>query len=531
VAVKVGRACIDKCRRMGYEGALYYGMVKEYAETRGWGLWEVFREVVQNALDEMHEVLGYRPTVYPCVYKPEIRGSVVYDTGRGIATYNLYIGKSEKKPWQRGKFGEGLKIALLTAVANGIDVYIHSMDKEFRPVLAKEDVEGVKLDVFCICVKKLPTPITGTQVYFPRAGDLCSGFWNMVVQGIMERSPKSIIISWEVPEERMWRDLIDKRVTNKEGWIFSRDLFVSSFKDATGRDACYSYNLYDLVLDESRRIASMHSVEREVMTFWTDLLKSFDPGMVETDEFHRKAKEALKNVLSCLVKDSNKGNMFESDICIIDPVSVFINRGLQVKLRLLLDEVVGKDVWIIRDRDLSELAKYLGVNHIYCTTPFCSCAQDWFDMREVFMGKIRQQLKAVIPRDKLDPKLRARLEILEAMARELFNPPAGVKVEYMTADPDVKGTVIDTPVEKIILMNVYHLIRDCSRDADTCMRSFFETYGHELAHILSGKGDLTEEHLKELTNLLGLSLSRAISRYERIEQLVRQLYATYSQSP
>ena len=49
-------SCREKCRELGFEDAIEYGIVKEYAWTRGWGLWELFREFVQNALDEMHVV-------------------------------------------------------------------------------------------------------------------------------------------------------------------------------------------------------------------------------------------------------------------------------------------------------------------------------------------------------------------------------------------------------------------------------------------------------------------------------------------
>jgi hypothetical protein len=528
MAVEIGRACITKCRRMGYEGALYYGMVKEYAETRGWGLWEVFREVVQNALDEMHDDIGYRPTIYPCTYRPEIRGSIVYDTGRGIATQNLYIGKSEKKTWQRGKFGEGLKIALLTAVANNINVIIHSMDKEFRPTLAKEDVEDVTLDVFCICIKRLPVPVTGTQVYFPRMGDLCSKFWNKVVQGIMDRDPKSILISIEDPRTMEWYDLIDKKATNKEGWIFVRDLFVTSSKEATYRDACYSYNLYDVKLDESRRIASISSAMDEINILWDKILISFDPDKVETDEFHKRAKKVLKEVLSCLVKDCKANVMLESDKCIFTPWKLQVDEKLRTKLRQILDEVVGKDVWILHDKELSDLAIYLGVKHILCTTRFGSCAQSWFDMRKVFEEKIREKFEEIIPRDKLDPVLRARLEILEKIAKELFVPTTRVKVEYMLASPEVKGTVIETPVESFILINIYHLTRDCNIGPALCIKSYLETYGHELAHIESKSGDLTPQHLTKLTELMGEALSRAIEHYDSVYPLVKQLHETYT---
>jgi hypothetical protein len=514
---------------LGYEGALYYGMVKEYADTRGWGVWEAFREFMQNALDEMHEVIGRRPTFYPCKYMPEIDGVVIYDAGRGIATYNLYIGKSEKKPWQRGKFGEGLKIALLTATANRIPVVVVSGDKVFLPTFATETVEGVPLDVFCICIKKLPSPITGTQVIMHRVGDLCSKYRKHVVQGIMEQTPDAILITLPgLTTSLEWRDLIDKRGTGGEALVYFRDIYVSSFRETTGKDACFSYNLFNIKLDESRRITSASSVSDDMGTFWLHLIDLFEPEKVHVDETQRRIKKVLTSFLECVIKDCLLETTFESsDSLLIPGWSIRDRPDRQRKMRLLLDEVIGKDAIIIHSREKAELAGYLGIPHVYCPTGFGYSAERWFDIDAIIEETVKRLVKEIVPRDTIDPILRRRLEILEEMARVIFQPPSDVKVEYMIAPPEVRGKPLETPVVKIILMNLVVLKQECARGAYVCMSEFMSIYGHELAHILTRRGDLTKEHLVALSYILGSALTTAMRNVEQVKSLLNALIETY----
>jgi hypothetical protein len=463
MAVEVGRACLDECRKLGFEGALYYGMVKEYADTRGWGVWEAFREFVQNALDEMHEVMGRRPTFYPCKYMPEIDGVMIYDTGRGIATYNLYIGKSEKKPWQRGRFGEGLKIALMTATANNIPVVVRSGDKEFVPTFARELVEGVPLDVFCVCVRRLPSPITGTEVYIYKQGNLCYKFWNRVVQGIMERKPKAILASvWYFDEtETWWYDLIDKSATGGEPFVYVRDIYVSNLREATGHDACFSYNLYDVQLDESRRIASTQSIAFDIGRLWIRLLDKFKPREARVDETQKKIKKLLKDFLRCVLKDCIEQRLFESTNIIMPSFWVTAYPERVQKLRLLVDEIVGKDAVITKDRELAELLGYLEIPHVYCPSLFGAEAERWFDIEEIIRSKLDVKKKAIVPRDRIDPELREKLEILEEIAKILFEPPEYVKVEYMIDVSKYKGGALGD----LILMDLVTLRKKCKSDA------------------------------------------------------------------
>jgi hypothetical protein len=416
----------------------------------------------------------------------------------------------------------------LTAAAIGKNVLVRSGDKEFVPVFARELVEGVPLDVFCVCIKRLPSPITGTEVYMYKVGNLCEEFRELIVQGIMERTPDAILVSFESPSPDMvWRELIDKNVTGGEANIYVRDIYVSGFGLATGRNACFSYNLYDVRLDESRRIASISSVETDMLLFWLKTIDTFEPEKAETDAFQKKIKETLMSFLRCVIDDCRKNIMFESVYPPLQASYILDRPDRRRKLRLLLDEVIGKDMVIVEDRRLSDILGYLMIPHIYCPSWFGHHAQSWFNLDEIVDKKIREMQREIVPRDRIDPVLRKRLEILEEMVKVIFRPPEDVKVEYMIADLSLRGKPLETPTSRIILMNLLVLKSECARDAYSCMEEFMSIYGHELAHILAKKGDFTKEHLLALTYMLGNALTTTMRNVEQVKSLLNALIETY----
>jgi len=74
-----------------------------------WGMWEAIREIKQNALDECG---GFIETRYS-------DGLEIRDKGNGLAVRHLLFGVSDKDGvTTRGKFAEGLKIAMVVCLRN-----------------------------------------------------------------------------------------------------------------------------------------------------------------------------------------------------------------------------------------------------------------------------------------------------------------------------------------------------------------------------------------------------------------------------
>jgi hypothetical protein len=280
-------------------------------------------------------------------------------------------------------------------------------------------------------------------------------------------------------------------------------------------------------LDESRRIASTSSVAFDIGRLWIRLLDAFEPEKARVDETQRRIKKLLKDFLRCVLNDCTVQRLFESTNITMPSWWVTTYPERVRKLRLLLDEIVGKDAVITRDRELAELLGYLEIPHVYCPSLFGAEAEKWFDIEEIIRTKLEVKKKMIVPRDRIEPELRGKLEILEEMAKILFEPPEYVKVEYMIDVTKYKGRALDN----LILMDLITLRKKCKSDAYDCMEFFLATYGHELAHILTKKMDLTKEHTKALTELMGKVATNAMKYVDRVKPLFDRFLKMFRSPP
>jgi hypothetical protein len=100
-------------------GEIPTNYTRKYADTRGWKEFEVIREVVQNSLDAAGAVSIEKTT----------DGLLITDKGKGFNALNLLMGTTTKSKCERGRFGEGLKIAMLAALNLNyqVDIVTYSM--------------------------------------------------------------------------------------------------------------------------------------------------------------------------------------------------------------------------------------------------------------------------------------------------------------------------------------------------------------------------------------------------------------------
>jgi len=520
-------SCRDKCRELGFEDAIEYGITRKYVETRRWGIWEVFREIIQNALDEIHEVENRLPRYYPC--KSMSDGVVIYDEGRGLGIRHLLIGTSEKKSWQRGKFGEGLKLALLAATHLGVPVIIHSGDKIIQPTFVTKVIEGVPIDLFCICHKSA-SPITGTRVFIGSL-DLCVAFRDRIVQGIYRADPDCIKYEYlhGISGKEGWYDVIDPICTRGPS-IYVRDIYVTSFREAFRHTACFSYNLYNVEIDESRRIPAGGSVIDEIRNIW-----SFIARQAADD---RKAYELLKRFLLCAIEGCKAP---ESDVPFETDVNAFYYATYgkaKEAIAKAFNELYGEDVVILFSSDLIALAEYLGIRYISCPYALGSSLQDITGSVQRIKKLIEKTIGNIIPKEQMPPELVERINILEEIVRILFSEEIhlkGVKIAYamLKGEPgkirEMWG-MYDKPTNTV-LMNYAVMAENCMGKgayyAYKCMSWYLSVVSHELAHAISGAPDLSEEFQSTLTDLAGKATTRAILYSEMLSQYLKDYYRLF----
>jgi hypothetical protein len=508
------KTCLDACRERGYDDAIEYGISAQYARTRQWGLWEIFREFMQNALDEEHYVKSDVPVEYLCREEPG--KTIIYDHGRGISVNNLLLGESRKEPWQRGKFGEGMKLAMLGALVSGFRVTIRSRDKLIEPIIIPRVYEDREIEILCACIKKGLPPTVGTEVTI-HGVELCQMFKRRVIQGILDLDPECILYSFR-NNSKEWRDVIDKRCTEERGAIYLRDLYVASVVDVFPdvSDSIYSYNLFDVTIDESRKIPSSSSVYDDVRHVLMMLVR------VAVDS--PTARKILKNIIE-QVLSTPKGvkPYFEATIYLYP--FLLTSRERQVIIDIF-NELYGEDAVVVTDIKDYEYARYLGLRAIYCTESLCYALTDILDTKGRIAKKQEGYLRLVIDLKRAMPEFYEVVKVLEDIGELLTGfRTRGIKLYYAIMDPDKAG---QAQTGGIVLINLHHLLRNCASDPVSCIRHFLAVLAHEIAHLECNLCDDTSaEYPSTLTEVMGKALGRAIREHERLGALLKDLISAH----
>jgi len=196
-----------------------------------WGMWEAIREIKQNALDECG---GFIETRYSDAL--EIR-----DKGKGLAVRHLLFGVSDKDGvTTRGKFAEGLKIAMVVCLRNGYPVHIRSNRLEIVTQVGKIENEPV------LQVKyRYTRPIKGTKVT------------------IMGYTGPSYNERFTIGKAKLFT-YGKSHIIEGGGNLYVKNIWVAPLKDSM-----FSYDLWDVRLSESRGIASEWDVHSEIGRIWS----------------------------------------------------------------------------------------------------------------------------------------------------------------------------------------------------------------------------------------------------------------------
>lgn len=109
--------------------------------VKGWNAEMAIREVVQNHLDTMEQ--------FSCkgrVTHNVKNGTATFrDHGPGLALRHLALGVSEKGDGARGKYGEGLKLAMLVLARSGRNIVVHTEGRRITPYIAFDEEFGTEL--------------------------------------------------------------------------------------------------------------------------------------------------------------------------------------------------------------------------------------------------------------------------------------------------------------------------------------------------------------------------------------------------
>lgn len=206
-----------------------------------WGLWEAVREIFQNAYDEADA-------------DPECRidwkhdgGILRVSTSRGALTADtLLLGKTSKRgvAGQRGKFGEGYKLALLVLARLGMEVKISTGDEMWHSQIEHDESFGS--DVLVVYIRKAYPSLQGVTFYIDGIGDRD---WDAIVQNLYPNRKTTEILT--MPDQK--------------GRIYVGGLYVYTAKEF---HCGYAFAPGVITLDRDRGMVNGFDLAYETSRLW-----------------------------------------------------------------------------------------------------------------------------------------------------------------------------------------------------------------------------------------------------------------------
>jgi len=218
--------------------------------VKRWSGWEVVRELVQNVLDEQD--LGHETSIR---YSKQNRGTLILENEGKLSRDRLLLGSTSKADDRRtrGKFGEGLKIAMAVGLRLGMEFKIIAGDESWTPRI--EYSEEFQSETVVVHTRKIKD-----------RGKVIIELRGLSVED-WEEIQKRILSLQELPKEKYievysGKILLDDSMRGK---LFSKGLFVSKLDDFK-----YGYDLNYVQLDRDRCLAEEHSLNYHVRDVWKE---------------------------------------------------------------------------------------------------------------------------------------------------------------------------------------------------------------------------------------------------------------------
>lgn len=201
-----------------------------------WGVWEAVRELIQNALDAHDQ--GYTMDIT----RDDKTGTVsIINRGATLHRSSLLLGSSSKRddPGQRGQFGEGYKLAMLTLTRMDRPVLAHIHGETWTPSIVHSDMFDSKV----LRIDVQPAQYDNDAVAFAVSG-VTDEEWTIINDRCLMLSPP---YDDEVIHTNAGRILLDE---DTRGALYVKGLFVSHIDRFV-----YGYDVNELDLDRDRKLA------------------------------------------------------------------------------------------------------------------------------------------------------------------------------------------------------------------------------------------------------------------------------------
>ena len=243
---------------------LFYNtnITTEYVKRRGWKLFHAVRELIQDVLDEQEVVYGFDATFDAKIWLDDA-GLHLRDYGRGITLDAFRVGGTDKECWQRGYFGEGLKVAAGWFAMQGDLLYAIARDKIYKAVLFGDTV--------VIIIGKSTRHFEGTQfticgpdvVNAERVAEGVTYQTFVKAHGLRPIGEMNVKFG-DCPRAR--RCFI---LDNPTDYLWVGDIFVNYISKVANKKAVFSYNVWGVPLEPNRvMITDIDRFKTVIATVW-----------------------------------------------------------------------------------------------------------------------------------------------------------------------------------------------------------------------------------------------------------------------
>ncbi len=282
-------------------GEIPTNYTRKYADTRGWGDWEIVREVVQNSLDETGSA-----------YIEKTSDSlIITDKGRGFNALHLLMGTSNKSKCHRGRFGEGLKIAILAAMNAGytVDILTDSMHiiPQWKIIEIDDPTKGkLTAEIMSFKYEKVP-PMSGTKV-------MIKGYTADTYQERFNIETNKKIIFKAKTDICEGKEYYSYIIDEDPKCIYVRNIFVHEISEK-GEKALFSYDLFNVTLSTDRNIPSNYDIRTQIGRVWSYVS---DPKLIDQffkavdSEMYESKSNLDSNVMSIIHNENAWKNGFKN---------------------------------------------------------------------------------------------------------------------------------------------------------------------------------------------------------------------------
>jgi len=294
----------------------------KFAVTAGWGLREAIRELIQNALDACDDpskivldVTNTNPMFF--VIENPSKDKILFDR-------DITVGTSEKKCYERGMFGRGLKECASVILSQGGTIYIISHDIAYRFV--KVPTRGKKY--IGVLLGRAKKPLYGrTRVLVWSPGGHPDLYKEII--GVILFNPEKYKKCWQFdylytctdPDGTEEFALIKVAIAyGDEGKLYVRDLYVNNMKNIFGSDSLFTYNTVNIPLEESRRnVADTGFARRMILEMYRTLYYHCPSTLDEIiDVVIKETTQRVGNIVHLKLKKLFEGDVFSDMIELAD---------------------------------------------------------------------------------------------------------------------------------------------------------------------------------------------------------------------